>query len=101
MVPSPKCTCRTRVLRRYSSSSLNDRSDFQSESRTARLARLAVSRNVTLVQLMLNVYYFFSTAQPPYLPTEIEIATRLNTACGGFCVVGRAIGRKARTISLR
>ena len=36
---------------------------------------------------MLNVYYFFSAAQPPYLPTEIEIATRENTACGGSRVV--------------
>jgi hypothetical protein len=26
------------------------------------------------VQLMLNVYYFFSSEQPPYLPTELEVA---------------------------
>jgi len=31
------------------------------------------SRNVTLVQLMLNVYYFFSATLLSYLPTELDI----------------------------
>jgi hypothetical protein len=32
-----------------------------------------VSRNVTLVQLMLNVYYFFLNLLPPYLRTVLQI----------------------------
>jgi hypothetical protein len=37
-----------------------------------------VSRNVTLVQLMLNVYYFFLNLLPPYLRTVSQIDQRFS-----------------------
>jgi len=59
------------------------------------------ARNVTLVQLMLNVYYFFSPAQSTYLPTELHIAVCEKPAQAESLVLSQNSHRSGRQAKWR